>query len=267
MIAIIAGTGQLPLIAYQYLAAQGQQPLIIALFPDETVPGLHELGVKQQSIVPATVCKPSNILKILKQAHITQVLFAGKVDKRILLSKLSLDWLALKLLGKIATKGDRDIMEALVAELKQHSIETIHQDSLLQALQIPPGIVYDTEEPCTREDIRFGMDVARHMSAHDIGQTVLVKDRMIIAIEAIEGTDSCIARGIALAKNGITVCKTAHAHQNHKYDLPTIGPETIARIPANSIRALAWESAKTFIIDRKACLEMARTKNIRLVSV
>jgi DUF1009 family protein len=117
-----------------------------------------------------------------------------------------------------------------------------------------------------REDISLGLAMAQTLSQHSVGQTVIVKDKMILALEAIEGTDACVKRGIALGNGGIIVCKAAHADQNRKFDLPTLGPASLAGIKKGDISCIAWLSHSTFIADLETFKQKARELDIVLVS-
>lgn len=113
----------------------------------------------------------------------------------------------------------------------------------------------------------MGINIANKISLCDIGQTVIVKDGMVLAVEAIEGTDACIKRGLELGENNIVVCKAARIDQNKKYDLPTLGPATIADYQKGDIAAIAWQSSQTFIADKNIFVDKARKQNIALISI
>ena len=207
------------------------------------------------------------ILALIKEQNAKQVLFIGKVDKRNLLKKFKLDWYAIKMLATLATKSDTSIMNKIGQLLEEHGIQVIEQHTVLGGLFVPPGILTGTITPSMQETIDMGLDVANKMSACDVGQTVVLKDKMVLAVEAIEGTDACIKRGIELGKQGVIVCKTANVNHNKKFDLPTIGSHTLATIKPGQIQAIAWKSNKTFIADKEAFVARARELGITLVSV
>jgi DUF1009 family protein len=112
----------------------------------------------------------------------------------------------------------------------------------------------------------MGINTAIQLSRLDIGQTVVVKDQMIIAIEAIEGTDQCIKRGIELGKSGVVICKAAHQNQNHKYDLPTLGPGSLENISKGDVAVIAWLHDKTLIAQQQEFIQKAQALGITLVS-
>lgn len=267
MIAVIAGTGSLPLDACTSLQALGKQFFVISLFPDDNKALLQETVGSYASVFELPFYKVGAVLSFLQEQQAQQVLLIGKVDKQHLLSKVQLDWLGIKLLGSLLYKNDQAIMEKVVEVLKAHGMEVLHQDSVLGGLLVPPGVLCGTLTESLEAEIRFGLDAARLLSHADIGQTVVVKDRMIIAVEAIEGTDACIKRALDLAQTDIVICKGARVGQNRQYDLPTIGPKTLAGFKAGQVRALAWQSDSTFIAQKAEVIRLATELEITLVSV
>ena len=181
--------------------------------------------------------------------------------------KLKFDWTTLQYLGSLLSKSDKSIMDKAVSILEEHHIKVISQTDVLGALRVPPGILTGKMTIELERDIKFGMDAACKASECDIGQTVLVKDSMIIAIEAIEGTDACIQRGIELAKNNLVLCKAVRKNHSIQYDLPTLGTKTLEGIKPGMLQAIAWQSEKTFIADIDAFVKRAEELGILLVSV
>jgi len=118
-----------------------------------------------------------------------------------------------------------------------------------------------------REDIDFGLNVARNLSKCSIGQTVVVKNKMVLAVEAIEGTSECIKRGIFLGKGDVVVCKTARFDHDTKFDIPTLGPDSLNELKSRDVKAIAWDSSMTFVVDEKEFKNKASALNISLLSV
>jgi hypothetical protein len=146
-------------------------------------------------------------------------------------------------------------------------MEVIHQNDVLHTLLLDPGIYAGKISRYIKENIAFGMQTAHNISQLDVGQTVVVKDKMIIAIEAIEGTNECIKRGIQLGKKNVIICKSAHHNQNKKYDLPTLGTKSLEHIKKGEVSAIVWKADKTFIADKNAFIKRAKELNITLVAV
>lgn len=266
MIGVIAGTGSLPLDACRQLQSSGKPFFVISLFPENKQS--LEAGLNGAApVFELPFYKVGTVLSFLQEQQATQVLLIGKVDKQHLLKKVQIDWLGVKLLASLMYKNDKAIMEKIVAVLGDHGMEVLSQDSVLGGLMVPPGILCGTmTEPLERE-IHFGLEAARLLSRCDVGQTVIVKDAMIIAVEAIEGTDACIRRAIDLAHENIIICKGARFDQNRQYDLPTLGPKTIEGLTPGAVTAIAWQSTHTFIVEQERFIAQAQTLGITLVSV
>ncbi|MFC1894748.1 LpxI family protein [Candidatus Dependentiae bacterium] len=267
MIAIIAGTGNLPQRACSKLLEKNKPFFVISLFPEDNSSEIKQIIPNNIELFAKKFYKPSKIIKLIKSKKTTQVLFIGKVDKQNLLNKIKLDFLAIKLLAQLSYKNDKDIMEILISYLKKEGLQVIKQSDILGSLFIEPGVLTGTIDIKMRNDINFGMQKATQLSQCDIGQTVIIKDQMIIAVEAIEGTNECIKRGIQLGKKDLIICKTAHIKHNTKYDLPTLGLKTLHGITKGQIQAIAWKSNKTFISSKENFIRKAKELNISLISV
>ncbi len=266
MIAIIAGIGSLPIEACRQLKSQSRPFFVIVLFPEDNLVDIQQV-VPGNDIVAHEFYKASSIRDTLLARKTTKVLFIGKVDKQHLLKHIKFDWLAIKFFASLVTsKSDKAIMERLLEELAGYGIEVIRQDEVLGGLMVLPGVLTGTLTKELKKNIAFGMQTALTISQHAIGQSVIVKDLMVLAIEAIEGTDACIKRGIELGKSGIIVCKAAHARQNRKFDLPTLGPTSLTGIQKGQVAAIAWDSRSTFIADKNLFTEEANALDITLVS-
>lgn len=267
MIAIIAGTGKLPIEACKSLLSRAERFFVVCLFPDDNAAQLAQITDGQIEIVEKVCYKAHEILTLLKDKQTQSVLFIGKVDKSLLLKRLKLDWLAVKILGTMMYKSDKNIMEALLAELTHHGIATLRQDEVLGGLLVKPGILTGSISSSLHDDITIGLKAAQAIAHADIGQTVVVKDGIVIAVEAIEGTDACIKRAITLAHDGLVICKTARTDQNKKFDLPTLGPSSLASFQPGQISVIAWHAHCTLIAQKDEFIHKASELGIALVAV
>lgn len=268
MIAVIAGTGDLPLEACKSLLNDQKSFFVITLFPEQNLQALQEVVQDQAEIIAQSFYKPGQILDLLVKKRTTQLLFIGKVDKSNLLKHLKFDWLAVKMLASLVyNRSDKAIMERLLQELHDHGIEVIKQDEILKRLLVPPGVVAGTLTTEQEYDINVGMQAAFAIAHADIGQTVVVKDKMVVAVEAIEGTDACIKRGIQLGHGNVIICKVARHDQNKKFDLPTLGTASLAQLKKGDISVIAWSSSHTLIAQLQDFIARANELGITLVSV
>ena len=271
--AVIAGTGNLPREACKRLTLAGSDFFVVSLFPEDNGQLLASI-LKPDQLISQALYKPSAVLDALKARHTSHVVFIGKVDKSNLLKKLSFDWLALKIMGSLVTRGDKDVMEALLAELATHGIQTLRQDHILGGLLVKPGVLCGTLTPELEINSNLGLATVLALSQTDIGQTVVVKDRMVMAVEAIEGTDACIRRGLELAQRhqpdlpaNLVICKGAHPTQNPRFDLPTLGTGSLQNFQPDDIQAIAWLANTTLIADREAFVTRAQELGITLIAV
>lgn len=267
MIAIIAGTGSLPGEVARFLLHAQKPFFVVSLFPEDNLVALQHEIQDRCPIVVQDVYKPSLLLNLLKEKKTTQVVMIGKVDKRALLKKVKLDWLGIKLLASVLYQSDASIMERIVAEFAAHNIEVLKQNEVLSSLLVKPGVLTGVLTLELQADITFGMQLAKQLSGLDVGQTVVVKDRMVLAVEAIEGTDECIQRGISLGKQDVVICKAAQLQQNKKFDLPTLGVATLLPLAAGQVKAIAWDSQHTLISEQSLFIQRAHALGITLVSV
>jgi len=267
VIGIIAGTGTLPIHAAECLHVKQKNFFVLSLFPEDNANKLRVTLTKTEQLVALPFYKIGAIKKLLKQRNTTHVLLVGKIDKRHLLKKISYDWEFVKLATQLLYKNDTAIMTLLVKTLEDQGITVLKQSEILSSLLLQPGLLCGTMTPTLERDITFGITTAHNLSALDIGQTVVVKDGMILAVEAIEGTDECISRGVALGKREVVICKTARTSQNKRFDIPTLGPATLEKIEKGTVKAIAWHAQRTLIADADAFISQAQKKNITLISL
>jgi DUF1009 family protein len=267
MIALIAGTGTLPLEACKKFLADGADFFVIVLFPNDNATAICACVGYRAEVIVQEFYKPNGILALLTQRKTTDVLFLGKVDKQHLLKRLKFDLFAIKLLGSLINKNDTNIMEAIGKEMEKRGMRIMHQDAVLGGLLVPPGTLTGTLTPELHNDISVGLATAHDLAHAHIGQTVVMKNGMILAVEAIEGTNACIRRGIELGGGGVVVCKTARSDQNRGFDLPTLGPSSLDGIKPGDVAAFAWLASSTLIAQRKEFIARAQELGIVLVSV
>ena len=155
----------------------------------------------------------------------------GKVTKELMFSnQVAADARMGLLLAGLPDHSDDTIMLAVVRELASEGIGVLDQTALIRSMMPGPGVLTRREPtPAEMADMEFGFSMAKEIGALDIGQTVVVKNRAVMAVEAIEGTDACIVRGGELGRGGVTVAKVAKPNQDLRFDVPSVGPGTIRR--------------------------------------
>lgn len=266
VVGIIAGTGTLPVAACQALRNQQKSFCVINLFPQDNGVALHH-AAGDAPVINQEFYHISTILDVLLQHNVTHVLMIGKVDKQYFFKNIKLDWLALKLLATVAYKNDQQILQRIVDEFATYNITVLRQHEVLPALLTKPGIIAGKIDAALQHNITFGMQMAKAVSKLDLGQTVIVKDSMVLAVEAIEGTDACIRRGIELGRGGVIICKAAQSAHNPQFDLPTLGSATLLDLKHGDVRAIAWLAQYTLIADYQKFIDTAETLGIALIAV
>lgn len=253
-VGLIAGYGKLSLITAKILSEKGYDVVIIAL--SESVS--ENLSPYNSKIYTVSVTQIRKILKILKDEGIKNVLFAGKITKELIYSNLKFDMLAVKTLLNLKDRKDDTIMLAVVELLKNEGIEVLKQTDILKGLLAEKG-VFSKKKPDKKqsEDIQFGLISAIELGRLDIGQTVVVKNKAVMAVEAIEGTDAAIERGCRLARGKAVVVKTAKPRQDERFDVPTVGVDTLKKIADNNGSVLAVEAGETFVVGFEECVKFA----------
>ena len=177
------------------------------------------------------------------------------------------DLRAIKIFSKLAFFHDDDILRALADELDKEGITIISSTQYLPELLAPEGNL-TTKKPSTSEmnDITFGWMVAKELGRLDIGQSVVVRQKTVLAVEAMEGTDETILRGGRLAKEKAVVVKRSKPNQDLRFDVPSVGLGTIEIMSQVKASALAIEAGKTLIFDKEKMLRAADKSGISIVS-
>ncbi len=262
---LIAGDGFLPIELAKKVKENGLDLVIISLSSDNKKE-LQKIADKFYVCWPGEVKK---IRQIIIDEGIKQVSFIGKVSKSLIVkSFLKLDKMARDLLKKALKLNDDAVMLLAVEELRKVGAEVLDQTIFIKHLMVSSGVLGAIKPtPEQLKDIEYGYETAKNMGKLDIGQSVVVKNKMIMAVEAIEGTDKCIVRGCRLARKGAVVVKVAKPSQDKRFDIPAVGLKTLKKIRHHKGSVLAVEAGETIMIDKKEVIEYANKHNIAVVAV
>ncbi|MDQ0203088.1 LpxI family protein [Pectinatus haikarae] len=265
-VGLLAGEGRLPVEFASAAKSAGMKVFAVGLLASSD----EALEKASECFVRINVAKLDEIIKFFKDNNINKVTMLGKVTKKLLFNGQheQIDDRMMKLIMSLKDRNDDTLMLAFVRELAAEGIETVDQTALLKLLMPKAGIL-SACKPTESEsdDIKFGFLTAKKLGELDIGQTVVIKDKAIMALEAIEGTDACILRGGTLAGGGAVVVKTAKPQQDDRFDVPTVGIRTIESMIASDAKVLAVESGKTIIVDREKFLSVANDNGIVVVAI
>ncbi len=260
---LIAGNGQFPILFARKAKSQNYQVLAAAIRGDTS----FFLKFFTHKTVWFKVGQLRELISFFKKEGVKQVIMAGQVNPNNLFEKgVMLDEEFQKISDALKDRKADTIFTALADKLKEHDIELLDSTFLLKEYLAPKGTL-TRRGPTLNElsDIEFGRIIAKLMGGIDVGQTVVVKDKAIVALEALEGTDQTILRGGKIARQGAVVVKMSKPNQDLRFDIPVIGPRTIQTMIKAQAKCLAIEAGKTLIIDRAKCVKLANRKQICIV--
>ena len=259
---IIAGAGELPVLLAHAAVAHERQPVIIQITKSDAqrfagiACELHTYGVGQIQ----------KIARTLLDSGVKEVVIIGKVEKNILLRPFQIDTTILKILVQNRREKPSVIVNAALNYLESAGLTILTQDQYLQHL-LPQPSVLTARQPTASQwvDIEFGISIARQIANMDIGQTVVVKNQIVLAMEAIEGTDATIQRGGNLGKHGVVVAKAAAENHDFRIDVPTVGMQTLEVLHQVKASVLAVEARRTFMMDADVLIRQADRWKIAIV--
>jgi len=263
-VGIIAGNGRFPILLAKEITKKGDIPVIAAL-KEEADPQLETLS---QSFQWLALGKLQQIINYFKNENVTSVIMAGQVKHHKLFAGLSLDLRAIKLLAGLVNKKADSILSAVANELQKDGITLLPSHTYLQQLLAAKGQL-SGEKITGKEllDAEFGFNTAKQIGAIDIGQTVVVKDKTVVAVEAMEGTDECIKRAASLAGEGFVVVKVSKPNQDMRFDIPVIGINTIKTLSEAKAGIIVIEAGATLMIDKEEVIAMANEKGIKIYAL
>lgn len=264
-IGLVAGGGKLPMLFAS--AAKNRGETVIGFGIKGVTDADLEKNVDKMHWLAWGDLKKAMAFLLLDR--IGKVVLLGKITKsEILNAKGNFDEEAKEALGKIRDKKDYTIFNGVAGVLEKIGVEVLDSTLYLKDL-IPQKGVITKRSPSKEEDedIRYGEKIARQLAGFDIGQTVAVKDRTAIAVEAIEGTDEVIARAGGLVKGGFVVVKTARPDQDMRFDVPLVGPDTIKSAIKAGATAFALEAGKTILMDKEDLIKLADDNNLSVVII
>lgn len=262
---ILAGAGKLPVECARAAQQLGYEIYAVGLLADSD-PAIAQFSKDYQFI---SVAQLDAILNHLKTNGVQKVTMIGKVTKELLFNgAIQPDMHMLQLIMSLPDRRDDTIMLAFVRELGKAGIQTFDQTALIRKLMPRRGTITQREPTdVERQDMEFGFRIAKELGRLDIGQTVVVKNRAVMALEAIEGTDACIERGGLLAHGGAVVAKVSKPQQDNRFDVPAVGYRTVEQMAKVGATALAIEAGKTLLVERAKMISFADANGISIVAM
>ncbi len=266
-IGLIAGNGTFPLLVLRAARARGHDVAVVAI-EGEAHASIDDLALSLggTSVRWLPAGELAQCIASLRDAGVTQAVMAGQVRHASMFSRIRPDATLQSALAGLRTRNTDALVSAVASVLQQHGIGVMDSTALLADLLAAPGVLTDaTPTDAMLADFGFGYAVADAVAGLDIGQTIVVKDRAVVAVEAMEGTDDVIRRAGELAGPGTRVVKVAKPAQDMRFDVPVVGVRTIERMQAAGADALSIDAGKTLVIDGPAVVEAADRAGIVIV--
>jgi DUF1009 family protein len=259
---LVGGAGALPVLMAREARRAGWRVVGFALDSPEP------LAPHADRVVPVKLGDVGPILAVLGEEGIRHVVLAGRVRKDVLFQGAPLDTAARQFLTRAADWTDEGLLGAAVEGLAAMGIEVLDQRRFLAPWLVPRGPVAGPPVPAALEgDITRGLGLARDLAERGVGQTVVIRSGSVAAVEAMEGTDETVRRGLALAGRGAVVVKAPSPAHDYRLDVPTIGPDTVDCCIAGGAAVLALEAGRVLLLERERVEVEAARAGMSIVGV
>ena len=263
-IGLIAGSGEYPVILASEAKKLGTEIIAIG-FPDITTPTISNVKSDIRWI-PFGQFEP--VVKIFLESGVKEAVFAGKIPQTVIFQTQQFDNAAKSLLNKLPNQQTDSLIGAAANAFSMFGVQFIDARTFMD-VHIAEEDSMTKRIPTEKEsrDIHYGFKVAKHIAAEDIGQTVIVKDRAVLAVESIEGTDQAVLRAAKYGGQGITIVKVSKPKQDFRFDVPVIGIQTMDVMSQVQAAVLAVDACKTLILNKSEVIKKANELNLCLFGV
>ena len=260
---LIAGNGRFPFLVLEGAKRAGAE-VAVAAIREETDPAIESLNDR---VMWVGIGQLGKMLRFFKDEGVDKAIMAGQVKHVQIFSRAIPDVRMLKMLLRLPRRNTDALIGAVANELASEGIELIDSTSFLQDELPQPGTL-TKRQPDERErsDIEYGLEIARGIAGMDLGQTIVVRERACVAIEAMEGTDAVIRRAGELVRGRLTVVKIAKPDQDMRFDVPVVGVPTIETMKTAGATCLCLTAGKTLMFDRKEMISLANKYKIAIVA-
>ncbi|MDT5158663.1 MAG: UDP-2,3-diacylglucosamine hydrolase [Acidobacteriota bacterium] len=261
---LIAGNGKFPFLVVEGARRAGVE-VSVAAIREETDPAIERVAERVKWV---RLGQLGRMIRFFKREGVEKAIMAGQVKHVQIFSGALPDVRMLKMLLSLPRRNTDALIGGVAAELAREGIELIDSTYFLQD-QLPQEGVLTRRAPDERErgDIEYGLEVAREIARLDLGQTIVVRSRACVAIEAMEGTDATVRRAGQLARGRLTVVKVAKPNQDMRFDVPVVGLPTIETLVEAGATCLCLTAGKTLILDREEMLRLAERHRITIIAV
>ena len=260
---IIAGNGVYPRLLADGARRAGVEKIVAAAFTGETDPTLEQ---HVDLVEWMRVGQLGRLLKFFRSQGIQHAIMAGQIAPKNLFD-LRPDLKALMLLGKLKERNAESIFAAIADELAKIEVDLLPATTFLEDSLASLGLIAGPKlSPRQEHDVELGWNAAKEIAGLDIGQTIIIKNGTIVAVEAFEGTNEAIKRGGTLAREDAVMIKVSKPSQDMRFDVPVIGVETVRIAAESRVRVIAVEAGKTLLLERDAVIALANSSKISVVA-
>ena len=265
-IGIVAGNGKFPFLALQGARSLGHDVTVVAV-KEEAFAELEQAALAANaSFHSVSLGHLGKCIKILKQDGVSQAVMAGQVKHAKIFSGIVPDLTLLSVLTRLKARNTDALISAVADVMRDHGIELLDSTAFLGPLLAREGVLTRRlPDAAEQADFEFGYRMADTVAGLDIGQTIAVKDRAVVAVEAMEGTDDVIVRAGALAGAGVRIVKVAKPKQDMRFDVPVIGIATVRAMQGAGATALSVDAARTLVIDGDQVFAAADAAGLTIV--
>jgi DUF1009 family protein len=265
-IGIVAGNGKFPFLALQGARSLGHDVTVVAV-KEEAFAELEQAAREASaSFHSVSLGHLGKCIKILKADGVSQAVMAGQVKHAKIFSGIMPDLTLLSVLTKLRARNTDALISAVADVMRDHGIELLDSTVFLGPLLAREGVLTRrAPDAAELDDFVFGYRMADAIAGLDIGQTIAVKDKAVVAVEAMEGTDQVIARAGSIAGSGVRIVKVAKPKQDMRFDVPVIGIATIRAMQAAGVTALSIDAGRTLVMDGEQVFAAADEAGITIV--
>src|SRR6476646_10541743 len=260
---IIAGNGVYPRLLADGARRAGVEKIVAAAFTDETDPALEQ---HVELVEWMRVGQLGRLLKFFRSQGIHHAIMAGQIAPKNRFD-LRPELKALMVLGKLKERNAESIFAAIADELAKVDVDLLPATTFLEDSLAQSGLIVGPKlSPRQEHDVELGWNAAKEIARLDIGQTIIIKNGTIVAVEALEGTNEAVKRGGTLAREGAAMVKVSKPNQDMRFDVPVIGVETVRVASESGVRVIAVEAGKTLLLERGAVAQSAERSKMSLVA-
>jgi hypothetical protein len=260
---LIAGNGRFPFLVLEVARERGID-VVVAAIREETFPEIESLGYPVHWLGLGQLGK---LIRLFKQSGVTRAIMAGQVKHARIFGGSVPDLTMIRMLASLKTRNTDSLIGGVAEAMAESGITLVDSTELLKAHMATEGQwtrrALDARE---QADVDYGRPIAIRIAGMDLGQTIVVRDKAVVAIEAMEGTDATIRRaGDLVGRKHLTVIKVSKPGQDMRFDVPVVGPPTLHTMIESGATALVLDAQRTLVLDKKELLALADGNDIAIV--